>query len=55
MTYKNTNPMLEDHNQAIKAVVSGSAADIIKAMHQVKQSTVENASLAGHIDKNWSL
>ena len=37
--------MPEDYNQAIKAVVSGSAADIIKAMHQDKQSTVENASL----------
>ena len=36
MTYKNMSPMPEVHSQAIKAVVSGSAADIIKAMRQDK-------------------
>ena len=37
MTYKKTTPMPEDQNQVMKAVVGGSAADIIKAMQQQKQ------------------
>ena len=36
MTYKSTTPTPEDQNQAMKAVVGGSAADIIKAMQAMK-------------------
>ena len=34
MTFKNTTPTHKDQNLLIKAVVGGSAADIIKAMQQ---------------------
>ena len=37
MTFKNTTPTHKDQNLLIKAVVGGSAADIIKAMQQEKQ------------------
>lgn len=37
MTYKNTTPAPQDQNPVMKAVVGGSAADIIKAMTQEKQ------------------
>ena len=37
MTFTNTTPMPEDQNPVMKAVVGGSAADIIKAMQQQKQ------------------
>ena len=40
MTYKKTTPTPEDQNQVMKAVVGGSAADIIKAMQQEKQSSL---------------
>ena len=34
MTFTNTTPMPEDQNPVMKAVVGGSAVDIIKAMQQ---------------------
>ena len=37
MTSTNTTPTPEDQNPVMKAVVGGSAADIIKAMNQEKQ------------------
>jgi hypothetical protein len=37
MTFTNTTPTPEDQNPVMKAVVGGSAADIIKAMQQQKQ------------------
>ena len=39
MTYKNTTPTPKDQNLVMKAVVGGSAADILKAMQQQKQRT----------------
>ena len=40
MTYKKTTPKPEYQNHVMKAVVGGSAADIIKAMQQEKQSSL---------------
>ena len=40
MTFKNTTPTHKDQNLLIKAVVGGSAADIIKAMQQEKQRSL---------------
>ena len=40
MTYKNTTPTPQDQNYLMKAVVGGSAADIIKAMQQEKQRSL---------------
>ena len=37
MTYKNTTPTPDEQKPVMKAVVGGSAADIIKAMQQEKQ------------------
>ena len=37
MTYKKTAPTSEDQNHVMKAVVAGSAADIIKAIQHEKQ------------------
>ena len=37
MTYKNTTSTPKDQNLVMKAVVGGSAADILKAMQQQKQ------------------
>ena len=46
MTYKNTTPTHKDQNLLMKAVVGGSAADIIKAMQQdVSQQLEKLANL----------
>ena len=37
MAYKNTTPTPDEQKPVMKAVVGGSAADIIKAMQQEKQ------------------
>ena len=42
MTSTNTTPTPEDQDQVMKAVVGGSAADIIKAMQQEKRQKTYN-------------